>query len=80
MTGEEEGRDFPGGPVVKKLPSSAGDTGLIPGQGTKIPHATGQLSLWVATTEPAGSGAHAPQLKRGLHATTEILCNQMNKG
>ena len=23
-------RDFPGGPVVKHLPSSAGDTGLIP--------------------------------------------------
>ena len=25
------GRDFPGGPVVKNLPSSAGNTGLIPG-------------------------------------------------
>ena len=24
--------DFPGGPVVKNLPSSAGDSGLIPGQ------------------------------------------------
>ena len=36
MTAEEEGRDFPGGPVVKNLPSNAGDTGLIPGQGTKI--------------------------------------------
>ena len=23
-------RDFPGGPVVKHLPSSVGDTGLIP--------------------------------------------------
>ena len=37
-------RDFPGGPMVKNLPSNAGDVGLIPGQGTKIPHATGQLS------------------------------------
>ena len=35
-------RDFPGGPVVKNPPSNAGDTGLIPGQGTKIPHAKGQ--------------------------------------
>ena len=26
-------RDFPGGPVVKSLPASAGDTGLIPGLG-----------------------------------------------
>ena len=30
-------RDFPGGPVVKNLPSNAGDTGSIPGQGTKTP-------------------------------------------
>ena len=32
---------FPGGPVVKNLPYSAEDVGLIPGQGTKIPHAAG---------------------------------------
>ena len=31
--------DFPHGPVVKTLPSTAGDVGLIPGQGTKISHA-----------------------------------------
>ena len=37
--------DFPGGPVVKNLPGNAGDTGLIPGQETKIPHAAEQLSL-----------------------------------
>ena len=37
-------QDFPGGPVVKNPPSNAGDVGSIPGQGTKIPHATGQLS------------------------------------
>ena len=36
--------DFPGGPVVKNLPSNAGDSGLIPGGGTKIPHVVGQLS------------------------------------
>ena len=30
--------DFPGGPVVKTSPSNAGGTGLIPGQGGKIPH------------------------------------------
>ena len=33
-------RDFPGGPVVKNLLCNAGDIGLIPGQGTKIPHAS----------------------------------------
>ena len=37
-------RDFPGDPVVKNTPSNAGDTGSAPGRGTKIPHATGQLS------------------------------------
>ena len=31
--------DFPHGPVVKTSPSKAGSTGLIPGQGYKIPHA-----------------------------------------
>ena len=36
-------RDFPGGPMVKNPPFNAGDVGSIPGQGTKIPHATGQL-------------------------------------
>ena len=30
---------FPGGPVVKNPPANAGDTDLIPGFGTKIPHA-----------------------------------------
>ena len=42
---KKKGRDFRGGPVVKSLPSNEGDTGLIPGWGTKIPYAKGQLSL-----------------------------------
>ena len=46
-------QDFPGGPVFKNLPSNAGDVGSIPGQGTKIPHATGQLNPSTTTTEPA---------------------------
>ena len=37
--------DKPGGPVVKNSPSNAGDGGSVPGQGTKTPHALGQLSL-----------------------------------
>ena len=40
--------------MVKNLPGSAGDMGLIPGQGTKILHAAEQLSLLAATTEPTG--------------------------
>ena len=71
--------DFPGGPVVKNPPSSAGDLGSIPGRGTKIPHAAGQLSpdttttelvrldnraRVTQTTEPTCPGARAPQLER----------------
>ena len=33
-------RDFPGSPVVKTPGPNAGGTGSIPGQGSKIPHAT----------------------------------------
>ena len=47
-------RDFPGGPVVKNLPSNAGDMGSIPGRGIKIPHAVGQLSPCATTTEHVG--------------------------
>ena len=35
--------------MVKDLPSKAGDSGLIPGWGTKIPHAAGKLSLCATT-------------------------------
>ena len=45
-------KDFPGGPVVKNPPYNAVDMGSIPDQGTKIPHAVGQLSLHATTTEP----------------------------
>ena len=35
---------LPNGPGVKNLPSKAGDVRLIPGWGTEIPPAEGQLS------------------------------------
>ena len=37
--------------MVKTLPCNAGDMGLIPGGGTQIPHAMGQLSLYNSTRE-----------------------------
>ena len=36
--------DFLGSPVVKNQSSNAGNVDLIPGQGIKIPQASGQLS------------------------------------
>ena len=37
--------------MVKNPSCNAGGASSIPGQGTKIPHAAGQLSLHAATTE-----------------------------
>ena len=37
-------RDFPCGSVVVNPHTSAGDTGWIPGAGTKASHAAGQIS------------------------------------
>ena len=38
--------------MVKNLSSSAGNSSSTPGWGSKIPHATGQLSRHSTTTEP----------------------------
>ena len=40
-------RNFPGGPVVKTLPSKARGVGLIPGYGVKIP-----CALWPNPLHP----------------------------
>ena len=47
--------DFPGGPVVKNLPSSAGHVSLIPGQGTRVPHTMEHVNLCAATRQPVSS-------------------------
>ena len=56
--------DFPDGPVVKNPPVNAEDAGLIPGPGTKIPHALAQLSLCAAIREATSREAHLPQLEK----------------
>ena len=43
--------NFPHGPVIKNPPCSAGNAGLIPSCGTKIPPAVGQLSPHSTTKE-----------------------------
>ena len=82
-------RDFPGCPVVKNLPSNAGEAAWIPGGGTKISHAAGQLSLCATTpellhlgqtahmpptTQPTCSGACMPQLQ-SPRALQPACCN-----
>ena len=49
VRGRDEGRQE--GPTVLRNLPSAREAGSIPGQGTKPPHAMGQLSLRDATTE-----------------------------
>ena len=59
---KNQNRDFPSGPVVKNPPYNAGETGSIPGQGTKIPHTAGQLAC-------------APQLLSLRASTRECATN-----
>ena len=47
--------DFPSGPIVENLPCSAGDEGLIPGQGIKIPHDTSSKKKLPQTLTPPHS-------------------------
>ena len=49
--------------MVKSLPCSTGDSGLIPGQGTKLPRAAEQLSPCATTRESMGRNgrSHMPQ-------------------
>ena len=68
--------DFPGGTVVKNPSFNAGDTGSIPGQGTKIPHAVGQLSPSAATTEPTRHSyrAYTTTREKPVHCNEEPMC------
>ena len=68
-------RDSTGGPVVKNLPSNAGDVGSIPGQGIKTPHGKGQLGPQATTTntKPTHFGALDPQLERRVRPATKVL-------
>ena len=67
--------DFPGGPVVKNLPSNAGDVGSIPGQGIKTPHSKGQLSPQATTTKPTHFGALDLYQERRLRPATKPPCH-----
>ena len=71
--------DFPGGPVVKNLHSNAEDVGSILAQGTKIPHAAGQLSmlqlqrLHVATREKTAHPQRRPNAAKNKQINTKLF-------
>ena len=58
-------QDFPGGPVVKNPPASAGDMGSIPGPG-RSHMGVGQLSLCATTTEACSPRPRALRLEKAL--------------
>ena len=63
--------------MVKKLPCNAGEVGLIPGRGTKIPQAAERLNVCTATgdcvtTETLRDPTEAPR------ATTKTQHSQIN--
>ena len=72
--------ELPDGPVVKNPSCSAGDTGLIPSQGTKIPHAMERLSPSTAARESVHHNEKIPHdSTKSLHATTKTGGSQINK-
>ena len=71
--------DLRGGLMVKNPPCNAQDMGLIPGLGTKIPHAKGQVSLCAATIEACAPQQRVcvPQQKIPQDVM-KILCAQLS--
>ena len=59
--------------MAKNLSSNVGDLGLIPGWGTKIRHAVGQLSLPAATPEPAYHSQDPTQPKVKIELCLNLL-------
>ena len=70
------GGDFPGGPMAKSPSCNAGDAGSIPGLGTRIPHAAGQLSPCATPREPTCCNYRAHMLWTVHAATGEALALQ----
>ena len=64
----EELEGLPGSPVVKTPLLNTGDKGSIPGQGTKIPHAEGQLS-------PHATSREKPECQNSPAATKDPTCH-----
>ena len=78
--GEQVSWDFPGGPVVKNLPSSAGDMGSISDQGTNIPGAAEQLSPHTTTREPTSMPQQRPSTAKIKKQNNKMLSPQRERG
>ena len=78
---KEKSGDFPGGSVVKNLPSNAGGTSSIPGRGTKTPRALEQLCRCATALSPqATTWREACQLQgRAPTQQPQIQCSQISE-
>ena len=54
--------------MLKSPACNAGDAGSIPGHGTKIPHAKGQLSLYATTREKPTYHKEDPSNPKNCHS------------
>ena len=69
-------RDYPRGSVVQNLSSNKGDVGLSFGWGTKIPHATGQLSPCAMTGESIHTATKTQHSQNKWGAAQLLLPNR----
>ena len=69
----QHSRDFPAGTVVKTLPPKAGGAGLIPGRGTKIPHALGPKNQNIK--QKRNCNTFSKNFKNDPHQKKKILKN-----
>ena len=69
---------FPGGPVVKNLPTNVGDTGSIPGWG-RSHMLWGHMKL-VCPRSPCFTAKEATTMRSPCSETRESLCIGMNEG
>ena len=67
---EDSDGNFPAGPVVKNLPTNAGDMGWIPSWTRKIQHSVEQLSTMCHNYWARCSRAQAPQQQKLQWSTT----------
>ena len=54
---------------IKNLPCSAGDVGLIPGEGSKVPHAAEKLGLHAELLGPFARTRQRPWARGMIHVT-----------
>ena len=66
--------------MVKNPPCNAGNMGLIPGQGTKVPHAVEQLGTCATAAEPALCNSRVCMSDSQDSACLDkTQCSQINK-